>query len=165
MNVAGKRTVEEAILCRDGAGQHLADCVAGARNALKIVSRTQASGYSGCNVSREPRICRLRNTSSGCLNFLCERNRASSRRDGGPIARILDTDLRFVQATTPASAENLFLRYQLNIALRRAPPKARLSRSDRPLLILELSEVSLPERRDTKFPHGQDRRQRSGVCC
>jgi hypothetical protein len=33
-------------------------------------------------------------------------------------------------------AENLFLRYQLNIALRRAPPRLRLRGSDRALLIL-----------------------------
>jgi transposase InsO family protein len=33
-------------------------------------------------------------------------------------------------------AENLFLRHQLNIALRRAPPRIRLSRSDRALLVL-----------------------------
>jgi hypothetical protein len=33
-------------------------------------------------------------------------------------------------------AENLFLRHQLNIALRRAPPRLRLRESDRALLIL-----------------------------
>ena len=33
-------------------------------------------------------------------------------------------------------AENLFLRHQLNIALRRAPPRLRLRGSDRALLIL-----------------------------
>ena len=32
-------------------------------------------------------------------------------------------------------AENLFLRHQLNIALRRAPPRLRLHGSDRALLI------------------------------
>ena len=32
-------------------------------------------------------------------------------------------------------AENLFLRHQLNIALRRAPPRLRLRGSDRALLI------------------------------
>ena len=32
-------------------------------------------------------------------------------------------------------AENLFLRHQLNIALRRAPPRPRLLGSDRALLI------------------------------
>jgi hypothetical protein len=32
-------------------------------------------------------------------------------------------------------AENLFLRHQLNIALRRAPPRRRLRGSDRALLI------------------------------
>jgi transposase InsO family protein len=32
-------------------------------------------------------------------------------------------------------AENLFLRHQLNIALRRAPPRPRLSRSDRAVLV------------------------------
>jgi hypothetical protein len=32
-------------------------------------------------------------------------------------------------------AENLFLRHQLNIALRRAPPRLRLRGSDRTLLI------------------------------
>ena len=32
-------------------------------------------------------------------------------------------------------AENLFLRHQLNIALRRAPPRLRLRGSDRPLLV------------------------------
>jgi hypothetical protein len=33
-------------------------------------------------------------------------------------------------------AENLFLRHQLNIALRRAPPRLRLRGSDRALFIL-----------------------------
>jgi hypothetical protein len=33
-------------------------------------------------------------------------------------------------------AENLFLRHQLNIALLRAPPRPRLNRSDRALLVL-----------------------------
>jgi hypothetical protein len=33
-------------------------------------------------------------------------------------------------------AENLFLRHQLNIALRRAPSRVRLSGSDRALLVL-----------------------------
>jgi hypothetical protein len=33
-------------------------------------------------------------------------------------------------------AENLFLRHQLNIALRRAPPRLRLRGSDRALLVL-----------------------------
>jgi hypothetical protein len=32
-------------------------------------------------------------------------------------------------------AENLFLRHQLNIALRRAPPRPRLRGSDRALLV------------------------------
>jgi hypothetical protein len=32
-------------------------------------------------------------------------------------------------------AENLFLRHQLSIALRRAPPRLRIGRSDRALLI------------------------------
>ena len=32
-------------------------------------------------------------------------------------------------------AENLFLRYQLNVALRRAPPRARLRGSDRALMV------------------------------
>jgi hypothetical protein len=32
-------------------------------------------------------------------------------------------------------AENLILRYQLNIALRRAPPQPRLQGSDRALLV------------------------------
>ena len=32
-------------------------------------------------------------------------------------------------------AENLFLRHQLNIALRRAPPRLRLYGSDRALLV------------------------------
>jgi hypothetical protein len=47
-------------------------------------------------------------------------------------------------------AENLFLRHQLNIALRRAPPRLRLHGSDRALLVwitriwpnlLDLSQV------------------------
>jgi hypothetical protein len=51
-------------------------------------------------------------------------------------------------------AENLFLRHQLNIALRRAPPRLRLHGCDRALLIsitriwpnlLELSQVVKPE--------------------
>ena len=51
-------------------------------------------------------------------------------------------------------AENLFLRHQLNIALRRAPPRLRLHGSDRALLVwitriwpnlLDLSQVVQPE--------------------
>ena len=51
-------------------------------------------------------------------------------------------------------AENLFLRHQLNIALRRAPPRLRLYGSDRALLVwitriwpnlLDLSQVVKPE--------------------
>jgi transposase InsO family protein len=51
-------------------------------------------------------------------------------------------------------AENLFLRHQLNIALRRAPPRLRLYGSDRALLVwmtriwpslLEISQVTKPE--------------------
>lgn len=51
-------------------------------------------------------------------------------------------------------AENLFLRHQLNIALRRAPPRLRLSGSDRALLVwmtrnwpnlLDLAQVVQPE--------------------
>ena len=51
-------------------------------------------------------------------------------------------------------AENLFLRHQLNIALRRAPPRLRLNSSDRALLVwitricpnlLDLSQVVKPE--------------------
>jgi len=51
-------------------------------------------------------------------------------------------------------AENLFLRHQLNIALRRAPPRLRLHGSDRALLVwitwiwpnlLDLSQVVKPE--------------------
>ena len=53
-------------------------------------------------------------------------------------------------------AENLFLRHQLNIALRRMPPRLRLRGSDRALLIwitriwpnlLDLSQVVKPRRR------------------
>ena len=51
-------------------------------------------------------------------------------------------------------AENLFLRHQLNIALRRAPPRLRLHGGDRALLVwitwiwpnlLNLSQVVKPE--------------------
>ena len=51
-------------------------------------------------------------------------------------------------------AENLFLRHQLNIALRRAPRRLRLCGSDRALLVwmtriwpslLEISQVTKPE--------------------
>ena len=51
-------------------------------------------------------------------------------------------------------AENLFLRHQLNIALRRAPPRPRLHGSDRALLVwitriwpnlLDLAQVVQPE--------------------
>ena len=51
-------------------------------------------------------------------------------------------------------AENLFLRHQLSIALRRAPPRLRLNSSDRALLVwitriwpylLDLSQVVKPE--------------------
>ena len=40
-----------------------------------------------------------------------------------------------VLAPIPSRAENLFLRRQLNIALRRAPPRLRLHGSDRALLV------------------------------
>ena len=40
------------------------------------------------------------------------------------------------KSRTRLEAENLFLRHQLNIALRRAPPRLRLRGSDRALLIL-----------------------------
>src|SRR6478735_2037040 len=43
------------------------------------------------------------------------------------------TDL--FKSRTRLEAENLFLRHQLNIALRRAPPRLRLRGSDRALLI------------------------------
>ncbi len=51
-------------------------------------------------------------------------------------------------------AENLFLRHQLNIALRRVPPRLRLHGSDRALLVwmmriwptlLDISQVVKPE--------------------
>jgi hypothetical protein len=51
-------------------------------------------------------------------------------------------------------AENLFLRHQLNIALRRAPPRPRLRGGDRALLVwltricpglLDLAQVVQPE--------------------
>jgi hypothetical protein len=51
-------------------------------------------------------------------------------------------------------AENLFLRHQLNIALRRAPPRLRLHGGDRALLVwitriwpnlVDLSQVVKPE--------------------
>ena len=51
-------------------------------------------------------------------------------------------------------AENLFLRHQLNIALRRAPPRLRLHGSDRALLVwitriwpnlVDLAQVVKPE--------------------
>src|SRR5450830_804777 len=51
-------------------------------------------------------------------------------------------------------AENLFLRHQLNIALRQAPPRPRLRGSDRALLVwitrlwpslLDISQVVQPE--------------------
>ena len=46
-------------------------------------------------------------------------------------------------------AENLFLRYQLNIALRRAPPRLRLLGSDRLCMddaaLLDVSQVVKPE--------------------
>jgi hypothetical protein len=51
-------------------------------------------------------------------------------------------------------AENLFLRHQLNIALRRAPPRLRLYGSDRAVVVwmtriwpslLEVSQVMKPE--------------------
>ena len=41
-------------------------------------------------------------------------------------------------------AENLFLRHQLNIALRRAPPRLRLRGSDRALLIGDDSALAKP---------------------
>ena len=40
------------------------------------------------------------------------------------------------KSRTRLEAENLFLRHQLNIALRRAPPRLRLRGGDRALLIL-----------------------------
>ena len=40
------------------------------------------------------------------------------------------------KSRTRLEAENLFLRHQLDIALRRAPPRLRLRGSDRALLIL-----------------------------
>jgi hypothetical protein len=52
-------------------------------------------------------------------------------------------------------AENLFLRHQLNIALRRVPPRPRLRDSDRALLVwltricpslLDLAQVAKPKR-------------------
>jgi transposase InsO family protein len=48
--------------------------------------------------------------------------------------RMLVADL--FKSRTRLEAENLFLRHQLNIALRRAPPRLRLRGSDRALLIL-----------------------------
>src|SRR5262245_33700009 len=47
---------------------------------------------------------------------------------------MLLTDL--FKSRTRLEAENLFLRHQLKIALRRAPPRLRLRGSDRALLIL-----------------------------
>ena len=39
------------------------------------------------------------------------------------------------KSRTRLEAENLFLRHQLNIALRRAPPRLRLRGSDRALMV------------------------------
>src|SRR5262245_58893373 len=76
-------------------------------------------------------------------------------------------------------AENLFLRHQLNIALRRAPPRLRLHGSDRALLVwitwiwpnlLDLSRVvmcvTLAHPRHTRTlslcAHGQGGDQQNG---
>src|SRR6476619_4076603 len=62
------------------------------------------------------------------------------------------TDL--FKSRTRLEAENLFLRHQLNIALRRTPPRLRLHGCDRALLVwvtwiwpdlLDLSQVVKPE--------------------
>ena len=43
-------------------------------------------------------------------------------------------------------AENLFLRHQLNIALRQAPPRLRLRGSDRALLVWMTRALAEPDR-------------------
>ncbi|MGE5165159.1 MAG: hypothetical protein ACM3IH_14195 [Sphingobacteriales bacterium] len=62
--------------------------------------------------------------------------------------------LDFFKSRSRLEAENLFLRHQLNIALRRAPPRPRLHGSDRALLVwitriwpnlLDLPQVVKPE--------------------
>ena len=40
-----------------------------------------------------------------------------------------------------SKSENLFLRHQLNIALRRAPSRARLSGGDRALLVVSMDRI------------------------
>ncbi len=62
-------------------------------------------------------------------------NRASSRRNGGPSAFTLAAGCDLLKSPRRLRAENLFLRHQLNIALRRARPRPRLSQSDRVLLV------------------------------
>jgi hypothetical protein len=44
--------------------------------------------------------------------------------------------------------ENLFLRHQLRIALRRAPPRLRIAGSDRTLLVWMTLAMAEPARRD-----------------
>src|SRR5499426_4798600 len=60
----------------------------------------------------------------------------------------------FFKSPRRLEAENLFLRHQLSIALRRAPPRLRLRGSDRALLVwitrnwpnlLDLAQVVKPE--------------------
>ena len=69
-------------------------------------------------------------------------------------ARAVDLRCRHFQVATRLEAENLFLHHQLNIALRRAPPRLRLYGSDRALLVwmtriwpglLDISRVVKPE--------------------
>jgi len=69
-------------------------------------------------------------------------------------ALTLDLRRRHLQVAAQARAENLFLRHQLNIALRRSPHRLRLRGSDRALFVLmtrlwpsllDLSKVVKPE--------------------
>jgi hypothetical protein len=69
------------------------------------------------------------------------------------LIRLFVADLLF-RSQRQLEVENLFLRHQLNIAVRRAPHRIRLSRSDQALLmwmtwlrpsLLGLSQVVKPE--------------------
>ena len=74
---------------------------------------------------------------SGVETRVVRQNRRIILSDACDLARGRDVGrrLHFFKPRLRLEAENLFLRHQLTIALRRAPPRLRLRSSDRALLI------------------------------
>src|SRR5947209_382316 len=82
-----------------------------------------------------PSTCPFRKFDPGWIRVV-RQNRRIIRADACNPALARNVCRRLVQAAMSGlEAENLFLRHQLSIALRRAPPRLRLRGVDRALLV------------------------------